>query len=138
MWNKTPAMTSVMTANDISVPQLQAGDMANIVAYLSSVQYFGEPGSSARGPRRIRAKGCLECHTLDGQGGGSSAGELAPTAGFDSPAAVIAAMWNHTLINETESGRQLTWPMFTAGEMADLAAFLQASAAAGSGRDGGW
>ena len=137
MWNKAPAMTSVMTANDVSVPQLQAADMANIVAYLSSVQYFGEAGSSARAPRRIRAKGCLECHTLNGQGAGSTAGDLAPTAGFDSPATVIAAMWNHTLITEAESGRQLTWPMFTAGEMADLAAFLQASAAAGSGRGGG-
>jgi len=137
MWNKVPAMMSVMAANDISAPQLQPGDMANIVAYLSSVQYFRDAGSSARGPRRIRAKGCLECHALNGQGEGGEAGDLARPGGLDSPAAVIAAMWNHRLITEAESGRQLTWPMFTAGEMADLAAFLQASAAAGSDRNAG-
>jgi mono/diheme cytochrome c family protein len=129
MWNKAPAMTSVMADNDISAPQLEAADMANIVAYLSSVQYFSDAGSPARGPRRIRAKGCLECHALNGQDGGRGAGDLARVGGLDSPTAVIAAMWNHTLITEAESGRQLTWPMFTAGEMADLAAFLQASAA---------
>jgi mono/diheme cytochrome c family protein len=137
MWNKAPAMTSVMAANDISSPQLQPSDMANIVAFLSSVQYFSDAGSSARGPRRIRAKGCLECHTMNGPGEGRDAGDLARMAGLDTPAAVIAAMWNHTLITEAESGRQLTWPMFTAGEMADLAAFFQASAALGSGHNAG-
>lgn len=130
MWNKAPAMTSLMAASGIDVPQLGAGQMADIVAYLSSVRYFGESGRSARGPRHIRAKGCLECHSLNGRGGDGSAGDLARTVGFDSPAAVIAAMWNHTLVTETKDGRRLSWPAVTAGEMADLAAFFQATAGA--------
>ena len=127
MWNKAPAMTSLMAASGIDVPQLRAEQMADIVAYLSSVRYFGESGRSARGSRHIRAKGCLECHSLNGQGGDGSTGDLAWTMGLDSPAAVIAAMWNHTLITETKDGRRLSWPAVTAGEMADLAAFIQAS-----------
>lgn len=127
MWNKAPAMTSLMAASGIDVPQLRVGQMADIVAYLSSVRFFGESGSSARGSRHIRAKGCLECHSLNGQGGDGSVGDLAWTMGLDSPAAVIATMWNHRLITETKDGRRLSWPAVTAGEMADLAAFIQAS-----------
>ncbi len=131
MWNKAPAMTRAMATQGINIPQLRAWEMADVVAYLTSVRYFGESGNSGRGPRRIRAKGCLDCHALNGQGG-VTAGDLARTTGLDSPAAVFAAMWNHVLVTEAEpGGRQVAWPTFTAAEMADLAAFLQAS---GDGR----
>jgi mono/diheme cytochrome c family protein len=131
MWNKGPAMTRAMAAQGINIPQLRAWEMADIVAYLSSVRYFGESGSTERGPRRIRAKGCLDCHSLNGQGG-TRAGDLARTRGLNSAAAVFAAMWNHVLVTEAEPGdRQVDWPTFNAQEMADLAAFLQSS---GGGR----
>jgi mono/diheme cytochrome c family protein len=124
MWNKEAVMTRAMVERGISVPQLRAGEMADVVAYLSSVQYFGESGNPARGQRRIQAKGCLDCHSLYGRGG--PAGDLARTEGFDSPAAVIAAMWNHILLTESQP-ENVTWPTLQPVEMADLAAFFQAS-----------
>ena len=124
MWNKEPVMTSAMVERGISVPQLRAGEMADVVAYLSSIQYFGESGNPARGQRRIQARGCLDCHSLYGRGG--PAGDLARTEGFDSPAAVIAAMWNHILLTESQPD-SVTWPTLQPVEMADLAAFFQAS-----------
>jgi hypothetical protein len=95
-----------------------------VVAYLSSVQYFRQSGSSARGQRRIESKGCLDCHSLYGRGGSDS--DLSRTEGLASPAAVIAAMWNHILVTESEP-ESVTWPTLSPGEMADLAAFFQAS-----------
>jgi mono/diheme cytochrome c family protein len=124
MWNKAPAMTSAMADRGISVPQLTAGEMADLVAYLFSVQYFGEPGSAPRGQRHIRSKRCLDCHSLYGRGGPVS--DLGLTEGLDSPAAVIAAMWNHILVTESDMA-SVSWPPFTPGEMADLAVFFQES-----------
>jgi mono/diheme cytochrome c family protein len=124
MWNKESAMTRAMVERGISVPQLRAGEMADVVAYLSSVQYFRQSGSSARGQRRIESKGCLDCHSLYGRGG--SGPDLSRTEGLASPAAVIAAMWNHILVTESEP-EGVTWPTLSPAEMADLAAFFQAS-----------
>jgi mono/diheme cytochrome c family protein len=124
MWNKAPTMLDAIQRSEISVPRLSAGDMADLVAYLSSVRYFGEAGSATRGARRVRDKGCLECHVMRGQGG-TVAGDLAQARGLDSPAAVMAALWNHALMTEGGTGQAISWPAFSSVEMADLSAFLQ-------------
>lgn len=130
MWNKAPRMMSVMQAHEIAVPQFEPGEMADLLAYLYSVRYFGESGNPARGRRRLRDKGCLSCHALEGRGG-RTAGDLAEAMGLDSQAAVIAALWNHVLVTEAETGgRGLSWPTFRPGEIADLAALLQTLTAA--------
>jgi mono/diheme cytochrome c family protein len=124
MWNKEPTMTTAMAEMGISIPQLTAGEMADIVSYLSSVQYFGEAGDPEAGERRILAKGCLDCHSWFGRGG--PGGDLGRSDALESPAAVIAAMWNHILVSQTDpNGRPVTWPIFSPAEMADLAAYLQ-------------
>ena len=125
MWNKTPAMLDAMKARGIAVPQLQPEEMANLVAYLYSVQYFAESGDAGRGREVAAAKGCLGCHSVDGKGG-SVANDLAKAKGLDSPAAVIAALWNHSFIMEHRAeGRRAPWPEVKPEEMADLVAFLQ-------------
>jgi mono/diheme cytochrome c family protein len=125
MWNKAPTMLAAIQRSGMSVPRLNAADMADLVAYLSSVRYFGEAGNPTRGARRVRDKGCLDCHSVQG-GGGGTAGDLAQTRGLDSPAAVIAALWNHALLREGEAGQLgVSWRTFSTVEMADLSAFLQ-------------
>jgi mono/diheme cytochrome c family protein len=125
MWNKSPTMLAAIQRSGITVPRMNAGDMADIVAYLSSVRYFGEAGNPTRGARRVREKGCQDCHSVRGSGG-TTAPDLARVQGLDSPAAVIAALWNHALTTEVETGQpEVSWPVFSTVEMADLAAFLQ-------------
>ena len=46
LWNKAPAMLRAMKLRKFTVPQLNGEEMADIVAYLRSFQYFGEPGKS--------------------------------------------------------------------------------------------
>lgn len=98
--------------------------MADLVAYLYSIQYFAEAGEAEKGREVLTEKGCLGCHRLDGRGGQAS--DLQDVSGMSSPAAVIAALWNHSALMERRVAEEpATWRKLTAEEMADLMAFLQ-------------
>ena len=128
MWNKAPAMREVMRTKGIAIPQLQPEEMVDLVAYLSAVGYFAVSGNPRQGQELTTHKGCLGCHALAGQGG-TSAPDLVKARGLDSPAAVLAALWNHLAVVEQGSeAPQTAWPQFSAQEIADLMAFLQGSA----------
>ncbi|MFQ5847236.1 MAG: c-type cytochrome [Candidatus Methylomirabilales bacterium] len=125
MWNKAPAMLETMHARGVSVPQLRAKEMADLVAYLYAVRYFAAPGNPSKGRTLVANKGCLRCHAVRGKGG-NFAVDFARVKSFVSPAAVISALWNHALVMErvTEVQR-ITWPRFRPQEMGDLVAYLQ-------------
>jgi mono/diheme cytochrome c family protein len=125
MWNKAPAMTAVMKGRGISVPQLRPEEMADIVAYLYAVRYFAEPGNIRNGWTVATYKGCLVCHAVSGERG-KPASDLTRAKGLDSPAAVLAALWNHAVVTApTPGGQKGAWPEFRPEEMADLATMLQ-------------
>jgi len=125
MWNKAPAMMKEMKARAISVPRLQAREMADLVAYLYAVRYLAEPGDPKKGRELATTKGCLGCHSLEATGG-KVGPDLAKVKGLDSTAAVIAALWNHGFIMaERAERRQVPWPQFRSEEMAHLVAFLR-------------
>ena len=123
IWNKAPAMSLAMQQRGIALPQIKAEEMADLVAYLYSVRYFAS-GSISGGWRVMADKGCLHCHSVFGERG-KSAGDLTRARGLDSPTAVIAALWNHTLVTPTIGGKKAEWPAFRSKEMADLVALLQ-------------
>jgi len=125
MWNKAPAMVAAMKARGIAVPQLRAEEMADIVAYLYAVRYFAAPGNASNGQTLAKDKGCLRCHGAS-RAGAKLAIDLATTKGFQSPAAVIAALWNHAVVPlPGPAGQKGVWPEFRPEEMADLVAWLQ-------------
>jgi mono/diheme cytochrome c family protein len=129
LWNKAPTMLQTMRARGIQVPLLGADDMADIVAYLYSVQYFEESGDARTGRRLVEQRGCLGCHALGGRGG-DRAVDLEEVRGLQSPAAVTASLWNHITIEPDGTGPG-PWPTLRPEELADLATFLQEL---GSGR----
>lgn len=122
MWNKAPAMTAAMRRMGIEVPELTADEMADLVAYLYSLRYFENSGVASRGAGIVRSRGCLACHSLEGRGAGR-APDLAGVGGLASPAAVVAAMWNHVAVSPEPPDPE-GWPTLDAGDMADVAAFL--------------
>jgi len=125
MWNKSPAMLAAMKSRKVTAPKLEAQEMADIVAYLYSVQYFARPGSVERGRAVAAQKGCFSCHGADG-GAGKSAPSFFQVKNLESPATVVAAMWNHSFLTERPlEGQKTLWPQFRGDEMADLAAYLQ-------------
>ena len=123
IWNKAPAMAAAMQPRGISVPQLTPEQMADIVAYLYSVRYFAS-GNVQRGYAVASQKGCFNCHAIRGERG-KPASDLAQAKGLDSPAAVLAALWNHAVVTPTVAGKKVEWPVLASREMADLMAMLQ-------------
>jgi mono/diheme cytochrome c family protein len=122
MWNKAPTMTAAMKKRGISVPQLRPEEMADIVAYLYSVRYFAEPGSKQAGLTVARDKGCLRCHGASAERA-KGASDLGAKR-LESPAAVIAALWNHPVIAPAGSAAAKAWPQLRR-RMADVAALLR-------------
>jgi mono/diheme cytochrome c family protein len=125
MWNKAPGMTAHMRSRGLDVPHLSAGEMADLVAYLYSVQYFAESGDPEAGSQLLKNKQCLSCHSLYGRGA-RAAGDLAENTGAVSPARVMSSVWNHSAYMESGDSLGITWPVLSAEEMADIAAFIQA------------
>ena len=129
LWNKAPAMRRVMQAQGIESPKLEPSQMADIVAYLYSVQYFQPEGNAVAGSALLQSRGCLGCHSLHGRGG-RRAGDLARPRQAGSLTEVMAALWNHgQLLPQAAEGR-VSWPKLTPEEMADLTAFFLSVGAA--------
>jgi len=126
IWNKAPAMAAAMKPRGIALPQLSPAEMADIVAYLYSVRYFGSAGNIANGWTVATQKGCLTCHAVAGERG-KPASDLTKLRGLDSPAAVVASLWNHAAVTppSVTGGQKWEWPLFKPQEMADLIALLQ-------------
>jgi len=127
LWNKAPKMLGAMKIRNIIVPSLKPEEMADIVAYLRSFQYFGEPGNPDRGRQLLWEKQCLNCHPLDGKEGGRAL-DLARAKGLGSPAAVIASLWGHIdLMTAPLSQSSSSWPQLNSSEVANLMAFFERS-----------
>jgi mono/diheme cytochrome c family protein len=125
MWNKIPAMMEAMQARQIPIPTLQAQEMADLIAYLQSVQYFAQQGQAQKGRQLVRDKGCLQCHAVSGTVG-KEAPAFAQVQGLDSPTRVVSALWNHAFgMERLLASRQISWPQLRPEDMADLVAFLQ-------------
>jgi len=128
MWNKAPAMLRAMEAKQISPPNLRPDEMADIVAYLYSVRYFRQSAHPREGVILAVNKGCLDCHGLYGEKG-KSASDLDRARSVDRPAGALAALWNHSFIDDPRPERERRpWPTFRADEMADLMAYLRSIA----------
>jgi mono/diheme cytochrome c family protein len=125
MWNKAPRMTAAMKTRSVPIPELTAEQMADIVGYLYSVRYFARTGDPGNGAKIAVAKGCLSCHGLYGERG-KTASDLARSRSAESPAAVVAALWNHAFIGQPKAERErVAWAEVGSGEMGDLIAYLQ-------------
>jgi hypothetical protein len=70
-------------------------------------------------------KGCLDCHALYGERG-KPASDLTLGRDIDAPAGVLAALWNHAVIDDPRpASERRPWPAFSGAEMADLMAYLR-------------
>jgi mono/diheme cytochrome c family protein len=119
LWNKGPLMVRMMRERGIDPAPIAPQEMADLVAYFYVARYFGDAGTVSQGARLIRSERCASCH---GPAGG--AGEIMGAAGQGSPAAVVAAAWNH-ITAESAVERRHAWPQVTSQDMANLSAYLQ-------------
>ena len=115
MWNKAPAMTREMSARGVTVPDLTASEMADIVAYLYAAGYFGGLGNAERGRLLLAEKGCASCHRLTG-----GAPALEP-ARYSTGAQAFAALINHLTVPGVG---EREWTVLNGADVGHLVAFL--------------
>ena len=125
MWNHSPQMWKVMKQKEVKRPQLSAQEMADIIAYLFSLQYFDEPGDRIKGSKVFENKYCIKCHTVNGKGG-LKGPDLKYWSKQISPISMAQAMWNHgpSMLAEIKK-MGLSWPKFDENEIVDLMEYLR-------------
>jgi cytochrome c len=126
MWNHAPAMFTALTREAIEWPRLTPADVSDLMVYLQADAARDGRVDPRQGQAVLVAKGCLKCHTLNGEGA-SLAPDLAPRRpAYDDPAAWGAAIWTHTpRMAAMALARSILYPRFDGSEMANLVAFLK-------------
>jgi nitric oxide reductase subunit C len=124
MWNHGPAMWAKMKERGLEVPQLSGQEMADVLAYLFTAHYFDQRASASRGGTLVRDRGCTACHAVRGEGG-KVAADFARSTVVGSPAALLAAMWNHgPRMDAKAEEAAIVWPALRGQDLADIAAYL--------------
>jgi len=101
-------------------PRFDGDEMRAVLGYYWANQFFGVDGNAARGKKVFEAKHCVECHSGAGPGP-----KLADQAGLFSPVRIVSVIWSHgPEMKQKMEQRNIPWPTFKTGEMADLLAFL--------------
>jgi mono/diheme cytochrome c family protein len=101
-------------------PRFEGDEMRIVLGYYWAGQFFGVNGNVARGKRAFEAKHCIECHS--GAGPGPNLGDQ---AGTFSPIRIVSVIWSHgPEMQEKMRQKNIPWPTFKTGEMADLLTFL--------------
>jgi mono/diheme cytochrome c family protein len=146
MWNHGPQMGDAMKAKGIQRPTFNAGELRDLIAYLSPAtgaaagMVFVVPGDASAGRTLFAEKQCVQCHAAGGTGG-SVGPSLTDKGARRSPLEFAAAMWNKAPAMTTAmASRSITVPQLTPEEMADLVAYLYSSGyfAGGGSPNRGW
>lgn len=124
-WNHSPQMVEIMQQSSLARPALTPEDTGDLLAYLYYVNYYNEPGSEAAGRRLFSEKGCINCHSIKGNGG-SAGPPLDDYRRYSSALFVAQAMWNHgPQMSEAMQASRIERPYLREREAADLLAYIR-------------
>ena len=107
-----------MQVAKIAQPAFSEREMADLLAYLYTLRYVGEPGDPARGERLFAARACVACHTVRGKGE-RAAKDLTALALTMTSVGWATAMWNHPGASESDR------PRFEGREMNDVMSYVR-------------
>jgi cytochrome c2 len=120
MWNHSPKMWKGIEEKRMERPTLSPQEMADLVAYLFSTQYFDDPGNLEEGRKVFTKKQCNLCHAI-----GTRMTNLSDLKGKISPIFMAQTMWNHgPEMLEKMRKAKVSWKKIDGKEMADLMEYL--------------
>ncbi len=117
-------MWEEMRERGLNIPNFDNREMADLVAFLYFIPYYGENADLTSGQKVFEEKGCILCHSQEAVT--EREGLDLKSASQNSVLDLISAMWNHVPEMEkmvTESN--LAWPRFTETEMKNLIRYIQ-------------
>jgi mono/diheme cytochrome c family protein len=118
MWNHAPEMWARMQTEKIVQPAFSEREMADLLAYLYTLRYVGEPGDAARGESLFAARGCSSCHAVRGKGE-HIATDLTALGSNMTSVGWAMAMWNHPGASERDR------PRFEGRQMNDVMSYVR-------------
>lgn len=131
MWNHAPSMEAGMERAGLPWPNFTGREMNDLLAYIrdnssglrSERKLF--PANPYNGWKVFQDKGCIDCHSVKGEGG-TIGPELASRRYLPSSMVEFAGvMWNHSpAMFRTMKEEKVERPKLQGQEMADLMAFL--------------
>lgn len=131
LWNHWPVMAETLKEMKISVPQLEEGDVIDILAFIRAKGFSEETeysylpvGNPATGKTLFESKNCIRCHSVRGQGGRIGP-DLAVRNLKGSLSYISSQMWNHgSRMRKLMLEKGIEYPEFTPEEMSDLTFYL--------------
>lgn len=130
MWNHAPGMNASMVRQGIAWPRLTAEELADLIAFLYYLPFTDPAGNAQRGGEVFASRSCASCHS-SGEASGQRGPDLMDSPATRSPAALVAAMWNHAPVMKTAIlGEGRPWPELSGQDLRDLLAYLRQPPAA--------
>jgi cytochrome c2 len=131
LWNHAPAMFTVLVQEGLTWPDIDAAQMADLMAYLGGDVRRDPAPNVLKGQMTLVTKGCLKCHSFRGEGARVAPDLAGRPEDYAPPAAWAAKMWRHTPRMAAKAlERGVLYPRFTGDEMVDMLAFLRGAGAA--------
>jgi len=128
MWNHSFAMNDAMRARGIDWPRFENSELADLVAFLYFLPFSDRPGDAFMGEEVFSNRSCDVCHSPSGIQEDRipiTAPDLAGSTVASSPAALVAAMWNHApIMREAILAEGRPWPELSGGDLRNLRSFL--------------
>jgi len=94
IWNHIPKMNRMFRKLHQVRPQFTNKEMLNLIGFLYYLHYLGEPGNVSEGRKLLRNKGCIICHSINGNGG-KTGPDFSKLRKYASPLFMAQTMWNH-------------------------------------------
>jgi cytochrome c2 len=115
MWNHQPVMQEWANETGMEVPNLERGQMGQLLSYLMEEGFLDKQGNEKRGARVFETRGCQGCHK----------GEMDFPARDWRATDLVAAVWMHgPSMRERMAKEGVRWPVLSEADMADLIAWL--------------
>ncbi len=125
IWNHAPEMNRKFRQLRMDRPTLTEKEMRDLLGFLYYLRYLGEPGSVANGKSLLSSKGCMNCHSVGGQGG-TTGPDFRSIQRYSAPLYLVQAMWNHgpAMLDQINKGK-MKYPLLTGQNIVDIASYLR-------------
>lgn len=126
LWNHAPAMFDTFEKEGLKWPELVPEQMADLMAYLQGEPLRDPAPDLFQGRVVLVRKGCLKCHSLQGEGGSSAVDLTRYRDRYDAIAVWAATVWNHSpKMASRATMLGVPYPRFSGDEMGNLLEFLR-------------
>lgn len=125
--NHLPSMESAMQAQQVSFPQFENHDVADLAVFLYSLHYLEPTGSLQIGRSVFAWRGCTRCHGDNAQGT-KSGPALRGRGNVYTAVRLASALWGHGgRMYESAQKHEQPWPALQDSDIGHLLTFLNTS-----------